>query len=367
MNFFAAAVFTLTCIEPIIAQTDTSSVLLNYAEELAALEEELATDDLFGLIDSILTLEPSTPPSELNVRMSYSSNVTNGGRDFNFNQYGLSPGISFFHKSGFFADVGGFWNSEFDPQYSITIGSLGYLGNIGESFSFSTSFDKWFFHIDNESEISESPDKSFNTSLEFSKKVLSLGINYSYLFGPSQAHRLSGDLGARWQTKKWIKNAVIAIQPTFTALYGNQVITIQFSGRLIDEIRSNQFLQQNLRSEEFAEFVSGLELPADEQERVENIRNNRFLSEDRKRSLIVLVYLGNDDIREYIYDELETRNDEYGMMNYTFSLPISISFKKYMLLLSYSYNIPVELPGETAELEPLGIFSGTFIYRIPFK
>lgn len=367
MRILIAAILIMVLPYPLFAQADSTIAMPNYEDELAKLEAELESEDLFGLVDSILNLDPIKPPSELNIRLGYSSNVTNGGRDFNLNQYGLSPGLSYFHSTGLFADVSGFWNSEFDPKYTMTISTIGYLGSLGSNVNYTTSFDKWFYHTDDESDISNLPNSSFNTSIEFRKSFLSLDFDYSFLFGPAQAHRFTGNLSARWQTKELIKNASFSIQPTFTLLYGNQFIITQFNGRLIDEIRSNEYLQQNLQSEEFMQFIDGLDLSQLQEQRINNIQNNRLLSDERKRSFIGLVYLSNSEVRDYIYNELETTSEEYGIMNYTFSLPVSLSFKKYIILLSYSYNIPIELPGETLELEPLGIFSSTFIYRIPFK
>ncbi len=365
MKIFYTAILVLISSQQVISQSVTGDSVRNFAAELAMLEAELDSSGIFSLIDSVLSTESIKPPSELNFRLGYSSNVTNAGRDFGVNQYGLSPGISFYHSNGLFADLSGFWNSEFDPKYNITLASIGYLGRLGKRVTFASSYEKWFYHSDN-SQIADSPSNSLGATFDYNYKFLSSGIDYSFLFGATNAHRISANIGASLSTKKLIKNTTISFLPSFSVLYGNQIVNIQFTGRLIDEVRSNAYLRENLQSEEFQEFLTNVELTAEEIETIENIQNNRFFSDERKRNLIAVVYFVNPEVREYLFEQLEERNEEYGIMNYNFNFPISISFKKYLFLLSYSYSIPVELPGETFELDPIGLFSFTVIYRIPF-
>src|SRR5689334_14305498 len=69
--------------------------------------------DIFNLIDSLLTMEENAPHSQLAVRLAYNSNVFYAGRTLGIDQFGLSPGISYYHKSGLYADVSAFWSQDY--------------------------------------------------------------------------------------------------------------------------------------------------------------------------------------------------------------------------------------------------------------
>ena len=57
----------------------------------------------------------------------------------------------------------------------------------------------------------------------------------------------------------------------------------------------------------------------------------------------------------------ETLVNEFGVMNYAFMAPLSISFKNWNFLLNYTYNIPIKLPGETTNLTNSGFLSFSMV------
>ena len=57
--------------------------------------------------------------SQLAVRLSYNSNVLSAGRTLGIENFGLAPGLSYYHKSGLYADVSGYWSKDFDPSYYL--------------------------------------------------------------------------------------------------------------------------------------------------------------------------------------------------------------------------------------------------------
>ena len=59
--------------------------------------------------------------------------------------------------------------------------------------------------------------------------------------------------------------------------------------------------------------------------------------------------------------------DAFGLMNYYISLPVSFSTIKWGVLLSYNYNIPVELSGSEYDSEANGYFSATITYNLSLK
>src|SRR5689334_20811477 len=107
--------FTLTA-------QDRDSLLLK-PDSLYTADDSLS---IFALIDSLLTLEKDMG-SQLALRMGYNSNVLSAGRTLGINNFGLAPGVSYYHKSGAYADVSTYWSKDFHPSWYLTIASVGYM------------------------------------------------------------------------------------------------------------------------------------------------------------------------------------------------------------------------------------------------
>ena len=88
-------------------------------------------------------------------------------------------------------------------------------------------------------------------------------------------------------------------------------------------------------------------------------RNDR----EKYRQLEKLTFSNHE--AEFTEYEILTE-DVFGLMNYTFSLPLYFYVKNFTFALSYHYNIPVALPGEELSLEPNSYAGVTLIYNIPF-
>ncbi len=65
---------------------------------------------------------------------------------------------------------------------------------------------------------------------------------------------------------------------------------------------------------------------------------------------------------------LQTTNyNEFGVLNYSVSLPLSISLKNWTFLLSYTYNFPQALSNEELALTNSGYLSFSVIRYFNFK
>src|SRR5688500_15690403 len=102
---------------------DADSLVLSQVDTDLSLQDSLS---IFHLIDSLLQ-QGDFEASQLAVRLSYNSNVMSTGRTLGIDNFGLSPGVSYYHKSGLYADLSGFWSKNFDPAYYLTVTSLGYM------------------------------------------------------------------------------------------------------------------------------------------------------------------------------------------------------------------------------------------------
>lgn len=343
---------------------------LSYAEQLKAIEDEMDSLSIFNLIDEVFASED--PPNELSIRMGFTTNVTSAGRDYDISQSGMSAGASYYHKSGLFGDLAGYWNSGVEPNYNPTILSVGYLGNFkNKKWSYSLDGERWFF---NPNDSSSNPlTYSVGASLNYDFEWGFASVDYSFLFGEQTANRfissLTGTIGfGKW----WVFNNV-SLYPSVSMMTGNSDIT---QLRITDQEVSAQTANRINRLTSFADlsmeqkkFIGLLILRAfengviDESTRNQlliDLRNSASLTPENKTALETIANEG------YQTEEL-VDGDRFGTLNYAFTLPLSLSTDRLFILLSYTYSIPVQLPDEFIEVEPIGFFGASISYRIPFK
>ncbi len=289
---------------PCVIYAQSADSLLNKA---ALTSQDTLT--IIDLIDSLLMLEE--PSSQLSLRIGYNSNVLEAGRTLGIENFGLAPAISYYHKSGVYADVTGYWSKDFEPEYYLTVASVGYMYDFNKHISFIAGYDRYFYS--NATYIPYQNTLSITPIVEY--KPVSLSLNYSYYFGDQSDHRLMPGISLTLEKKNlWIFDRV-ALLPSFYALWGTMTITK-------------------------IEYV----LP----ERIIDRINNRIL---------------------YGTPEKPVQREEtiHGMMNYTFSVPLSITYKNWNLLLTYAYNIPKALEDETLTISNSSYISGGLSYFFDLK
>ncbi len=306
----------------VIAQEDTDLSI--------ALTDELALDSLsiFNLIDSLLNMEELG--AQLAVNVGYISRITSSGRDLDVNQFGLNLGASYYHKSGFFGSLNGFWYSDFDPKYNLTAISLGYIGFIGTKFAYIASYDHSFFHGEDVSSF----NNTLNTSAIFDFNFIEPSIDYSFYFGEETAHRINPGITFDFKKKNWLIFETVSFRPSFSLIFGNTTI-VNNKFRTTDDLQFNRFLEERPRLKAFLESN-----PSEEE-------LDRFLAFFPRAERFL---------------ETEDKN-VFGLMNYGISIPISFNMGNVDFIVSYTYNIPVELPGELFELSPNDYISLSLSYK----
>lgn len=288
---------------------DADSLMTN-ADTILSSGDSLS---IFSLIDSLLQLETSSS-SQLAVRLSYNSNVLSAGRTLGIENFGLSPGVSYYHTSGLYADLSAYWSKDFDPPYYLTVASLGYMRDLSKCFSMMAGYDKYSYHIKNEDTyIPYKNTLSITPIFEF--KPVTASINYSFYFGDQYAHRIMPGLSVALQKKKLWKLFRVALTPSFFPLWGNEVVTTI-------EIVPPKTLAEAI--------------------------HNRNMFGTRYRTV-------------------HTSKNVFGMMNYTISVPLNISFKQWSFSFTYSYNIPKALPGEPETLSESTYLSGSLLYLVNLR
>lgn len=328
--------------------------LLNYYLKsdsviLDQLEFELAANslDILDLIDSLLDTDFRF--SQLSLRIGYTSNITYAGRNFGIEQHGFGTGVSYYHKSGLFGDVSGYWNSDISPNYNPTIITFGYFGNLSRKWTYTLSYDHFFYNTSDDIDvlIYYPITNSLNASSYLELGKFTLAGDYSFLFGEENAHRLRGNLMYTFSKRNWGFIDRFVFMPTASILMGNSDIY------QITPIYPETNLQTRyeIRQIMFIEYGERL---------------IRYLWNNQKDKYLELEKYTYEKYRDDVADFIIITNNIFGVMNYSLSAPFYFYINNFTFALSYHYNIPVALPGEDLSLKPNSYVGATLIYNIPF-
>ncbi len=368
-KYFIALIFIIDT--SFLSGQDLDSLLLDDDIDFSILSEdsllldELDSLSIFTLLDSILNTDYKQ--SQLALRLGFTSDVVNAGRDLGINQNGLLPGISYFHSSGVFASLTGYWNSQSDPKYNLTVASLGYFGELGKKLTYSLSYEHSFYAnsvivevetdpltdeiaeiLDTSVEIQSDNSLTSNASagLLYDFKKFYVSTDYSLFFGNDVAHRWDWRITGNFRKKNILGFDRITLLPSISILMGNEgIITTRFDEGAIQELSR---LEQG-------QIVWSIiqELGLQQQ--------FRRLSNDRKREFI------RDEIlplAEFSLSGITEVSQKFGVLNYALSAPVNFRKGNLSFTASYNYNIPQELPGEDLDIDPSGYISLSFAYYI---
>lgn len=263
---------------------------------------------IFQLIDSLLTLDELNDYSQLAFRIGYNSNVLWAGRTLGIDQFGLAPGISYYHKSGLFADASFFWSKDFEPNYYLTILSAGYMHTFSRHFSAMASYDRYFYNLEDEY-IPYSNAVTLSPFLEF--HPVNFRVDYTYYFGERSVHRVMPSVGVTLEKSNLFKIDKVSFMPSVFMLMGNETFS--------------EIIFPTTRAEWIAAYIR---------------------------------------VRQGLpWYRIETRN-VFGVMNYAIMLPLNVRHKQMNFSFSYTYNIPKALPGETLTLSESSFLSASLSWFI---
>ncbi|HCM77850.1 MAG TPA: hypothetical protein DIS90_15810 [Cytophagales bacterium] len=282
--------------------------------ELSELDSIFSFQDslsIFNLIDSLLQSEGLYNKSSMAFRLGYNSNATGSGRTLGIDQFGLSPGISYYHKSGAYMDASGYWSNEYEPSYYLTILSAGYLGAITNKWSILAEYSRYFYS-DLGPDVVVAYENSLGVSNFIDVKPLTFRLDYTLLFGEKTGHRIMPGVMLNLEKRNWKGFDRILFYPSFNLLLGSE--------------QYEQYLP-------YARTLIG--------------------SLIRVRNGLPLYYLD--------------KGTDFGIMNYSFSLPLSMNVGNWNFLLSYAFNIPKALSNEQFQPENSGFITASVTRYIRFK
>ena len=268
---------------------------------------------IFQLIDSLMTME-DLESSQLVARLNYNSNILSAGRTLGIEQFGLAPGLSYYHKTGLFADVTTYWSNDYDPEFYLTTTSVGYMHIFSRKFSTLVSYDHFFYHrLDDDEFVPYTNAVTVSPFLDL--KPFCLRLDYSFYFGDAYANRIMPGVSVKLKKKDFLGFDRVTIYPSFYVLMGDETLT---------EVE--------------------LESPDSPKEALENWYKygTRFTPVLKEKNV-------------------------FGVMNYAFSIPLNMTVKNWFFNLSYTYNIPKALEGETLTIEEGGFISAGISYYINMK
>jgi len=160
---------------------------------------------------------------ELTVRVNYTSRAVFSGRDFGVNEWMSTPSITYYAKSGFYADITGYYFSQSLPHYELTAVSAGYLGIVSSVVAVSGELSRSFLSQSGQQNLLP---YSSNLSVNYTvSPVLSANADYYLMFGNVTAHRLRLSLSAYASHK--VQSSVLGLKrisciPAFTAILGTE-------------------------------------------------------------------------------------------------------------------------------------------------
>jgi hypothetical protein len=315
--------------KPAMAQEDVSeisstaydSMLLDYLYFDSLLLDEIVADSasFIQLLDNLV--EEKYVKSTFSSRIGYSGQVTNAGRTIGINQFGFNAGATYYHKSGIFADVSGYWNSDQIPNYNTTIIDIGYMGNFAPNWSYWASYSHYFFSTSEIDSTAFPFTNAINTSTNYYIKKLSFGVDYSYSFGDETAHRIRLNSTYTFAKNNWWFFDRVSFSPNLSLLMGNaSVVTWQVNS-------------------------------ARERELINRIGMMRYR---------YLQYNEPERLNELLSYPVET--NAFGIMNYSLFLPVTFTVKKFSLMVYYTLNLPVALSSEELDTSLNNYLSTSLIF-----
>jgi hypothetical protein len=309
--FFATLFVPLSSLAQEQKEDSLKVKLKQVYDELEAVFNSPDTSSVVGIIDSFLTSSKPTDTSKLSIRVGYSSNLSALNQTLGIKQFGLSPGISYYHQSGLYADVSMYWSRQFIPPFYLSIFSAGYMKALSKSYLVNVEYS-YFLYPNRGEGVSAPYTNSFNLANQIELKPLLLKLDYYYYFGSETAHRVIPSVAIVFEKTNWGKAKRLSFSPSFAIMFGTE------------------------------NSVNYVPLALTQQQILDRLKTGASL---------------------YTFETITV----FGLMNYAFNFPLSLRSKRWVYQLGYTYNIPKSLPDEELTLTNTGYISASLARYIGLK
>jgi hypothetical protein len=271
------------------------------------------TDRLDSLLNDVLgddreMIRLINPPSSyfyLYSGIMSDSKTFYAGREIGDNMYNISGSIYFLHSKGFYIGSSGSWYSQLDPGYSNTILSAGYFTSLNKKKSiYLRAFYNRYFYNSGDAEINDAFNNNLGTSISIRNSWIGTRLSFSLLIGQDFGMNFTPNIFSRIPVARFGKNNKIRIEPEASLFFGS----------------------------EYVEYTVA-----------DNLNNQQSATQP---SL--------------------TTNDDYGLLNAQFYIPLCIYLGDFDIEFGYSVNIP-HSQDKSIEYPVSSFFSISLGYLLPLN
>lgn len=337
------------------AQQDSTRMKLDslYSELELMLDHEDDLALLLQLADSLVMLDQQKT-NAISVRSGYVSKILSAGRDLGVNQFGAVAGASYYHSSGAFLDATNYFNSSNESFYYMTNFTIGYMVPRWKKWSLNANHSFYVYQKDIES---PSFNKSASASLYKQNRRFDVGIDYAYLYGNDEAHRilLSTNLNLRLPKSK-IADRISFYPGASVQLGTNNVYFLR---------------QQPTPARPFFELIVAERYPR--LNTVDMRRAATLINQNDRARLFAFLRFRNYTPSQInsLFDALDNQTVAskvvFGLMNISLNMPISMQWGNWGFLANYTLNFPIALEGEEFTYPRNGFFTLTVNRTFIFK
>jgi hypothetical protein len=190
-----------------------------------------------------------------------------------------------------------------------------------------TNYEHYFYQsAGNGDDFNYPLTESLNLTTYYDLDFISFGFDYTFLFGEETAHRIRPYVFSTIRFRNVAFIDEISLIPSASALFGNQNIY----------------------------YIDG------------NYSKLSYLIRRYGLRAVLRRYSNNPDFFESLLPQ-EGFSNVFGLMNYSFSIPLNFKFGNLLVSAGYFLNLPVALPGESIDESANHYFNLMAIYFIPFR
>lgn len=201
-----------------LAQTSTT----DETNEIDAILDEFFVVDTLAVLQAYDDLKSGF----LYASISYDDQAYFSGRDFDIDQYGLTPSLTYLNSKSIYLFAGGSYYSALDPAWDMFVLGAGRFWSIGEQKKWSISAGFTHSFIDDNGE--ELNKHRLSSSVSLKEQPFQLSVAGGLLFGADTSYYLSASASFD-VTITQINTIELTFEPSFYMLFSQQSIIEQLS------------------------------------------------------------------------------------------------------------------------------------------